>query len=261
MKCYEFGASHLPVLLLLPGTCCHWRRNFGGVIPLLENDFHVVCVSYDGFDETEETLFPDMLTEAERIEAFLCDRFDGRIHAAYGCSLGGSMVSLLVMRRVVHIRHAILGSSDMDQAGPIAASLQAALVSRLIHRMLRTGKIPGFMLRKIEQKPQEERAYYHQMLRLFGAGSTEMAFISRRSVRNQFYSDLVTPIEKGLEVPDTKIHCFFAAKMGEKYLERYRLHFSNPDIRRYDLQHEELLMRFPEKWAEEIRLCCEIERE
>ncbi len=41
-------------------------------------------------------------------------------------------------------------------------------------------------------------------------------------------------------------------KMGEKYLERYHRHFENPDIRRHNMQHEELLICFPEQWAEEV---------
>ena len=71
MKFYTFGTVENPVILLLPGTCCHWKRNFGAVIPLLENHFHAVCVSYDGFDETEDTVFPDMLTETEKIENYI----------------------------------------------------------------------------------------------------------------------------------------------------------------------------------------------
>ena len=53
MKIYPFGAKDAPVLLLLPGNCCHWKSNFGAVIPLLADSFRVLCVSYDGFDETE----------------------------------------------------------------------------------------------------------------------------------------------------------------------------------------------------------------
>ena len=41
--------------------------------------------------------------------------FGGRLHAAYGCSLGGSFVGLLMQRRNIHMAHGILGSSDLDQ--------------------------------------------------------------------------------------------------------------------------------------------------
>lgn len=38
MKFYTFGKWENPVILLFPGTCCHWKRNFAPVIPLLERD-------------------------------------------------------------------------------------------------------------------------------------------------------------------------------------------------------------------------------
>ena len=96
MKIYTFGAEDAPVLLLLPGTCCHWKSNFGAVIPLLADSFRVLCVSYDGFDETEQTEFPTMLEETEKIEAYLKTHCDGHIRAAYGCSLGGACLTRLL---------------------------------------------------------------------------------------------------------------------------------------------------------------------
>lgn len=66
MKVYSFGAENAPVILLLPGTCCHWKGNFGRVIPLLSDSYRVLCVSYDGFDETERTEFPTMLEETAK---------------------------------------------------------------------------------------------------------------------------------------------------------------------------------------------------
>ena len=69
MKVYSFGDGSRPSIMLLPGTCCNWKSNFEKVIPLLEDDCHVLCVSYDGFDETERTGFPTMLEETEKIAA------------------------------------------------------------------------------------------------------------------------------------------------------------------------------------------------
>ena len=72
MKVYPFGSEDAPAILLLPGTCCHWKGNFGHVIPLLAANYHVLCVSYDGFDETEQSEFPTMLEETEKIETYIC---------------------------------------------------------------------------------------------------------------------------------------------------------------------------------------------
>jgi pimeloyl-ACP methyl ester carboxylesterase len=257
MKFYTFGNPQMPVLLLLPGTCCHWKRNFGGVIPLLEPDFHVICVSYDGFDETENTVFPDMLTETAKIEVYLREHFAGHIAAAYGCSLGGSFVGLLVQRQKIRIDHAILGSSDLDQSAPLPAKLKSRLVSPILHKMFQTGNLPGWMQKRLDKKTPEERAYMEPMLNMFGVGSRDMAFVKKESIYNQFYSDLVTPLADGIDVPGTTIHIFYATKMGEEYEKRYRQHFKSPDIRRHDLQHEELLVCQPENWAAEVRHCCQ----
>lgn len=258
MKFYTFGNRENPAILLLPGTCCHWKRNFGAVIPLLERDFYVICASYDGFDETENTVFPDMLAETEKIEAYLRSDFGGHIHAAYGCSMGGSFVGLLVQRGRVHMDHAILGSSDLDQETGASARFKAWLIAKVLDGVFQTGKLPHFVQRRLDKKTPEARAYMEKMLAMFGVGCRDLAFVKRQSIRNQFYSDLITPLDMDIAVPGTRVHIFYAVKMGTQYEERYRLHFRDPDIRRYDLQHEELLARYPERWTEEIRQCCDM---
>ena len=105
MRFYTYGKKENPVILLLPGTCCHWKKNFEGVIPYLEKEYYVVCVSYDGFDEQEDTLFVDMITETQKIEDYVKVNFNGTIFAAYGCSMGGSFVGLLVQSK----RYILLG--------------------------------------------------------------------------------------------------------------------------------------------------------
>ena len=253
MKFYCFGAESAPVILLLPGTCCYWKLNFGEVIPLLEQDFYVVCASYDGFDETEDTIFPDMLTETEKIEYYIKTHFGGHIHAAYGCSLGGSFVGLLLQRRNIHIDHAILGSSDLDQDSVWKAKIKCAVAIPLLHKIVSTGEYPKALRGLMEKK---RTPYRDKFMEMFGIGNGGLPFMKRESVYNQFYSDLITPLEEGICVPCTTVHCFYAAKMGEKYLHRYQKHFRNPVIHHFDMEHEELLVLHPEQWAKEVKAVC-----
>ena len=189
MKFYEFGDEHNPVILLLPGTCCHWKANFEKVIPFLAQDFRVVCVSYDGFDETEKSVFhgnvfPDMVTETEKIENYIKENYGGKTHAAYGCSLGGSFVGLLVQRRNVHISHAILGSSDLDQEDGYSAKFKAWLIGKILYGMFQKGRLPGFMKRRLEKKPADERLYYEKMLDMFGMNNIRISAAMICSMRN-----------------------------------------------------------------------------
>ena len=228
MKVYSFGAENAPVILLLPGTCCHWKGNFGRVIPLLSDRYRVLCVSYDGFDETEHTEFPTMPEETEKIEAYIQEHCGGHIRASYGCSLGGSFVGLLAARQNIHMDYGILGSSDLDQASPIVAKLQKCLA----------------------QRKSEMGGYLQAFMEMLGGARP---YVTVRSCKNQFYSDLVTPLPDKINVPGTEIHIFYALKMGEKYRERYERHFANPVIHKQDLQHEELLACYPERWAQLVK--------
>lgn len=247
MKVYSFGAEHAPVILLLPGTCCHWKGNFGRVIPLLADSYRVLCVSYDGFDETEHTEFPTILEETEKIETYIQEHSGGHIRAAYGCSLGGSFVGLLAARGNIHMDYGILGSSDLDQASPIAAKLQTNLLLPLIYPVIRGGRFKSRFLQKRLEKRQAEMGDYVQAFMGMHGGARPC--VTMRSCKNQFYSDLVTPLPDKIDVPGTEIHIFYALKMGEKYRARYEQHFARPIIHEQDMQHEELLACCPEAWA------------
>ena len=254
MKFYEFGNQDNPTLLLLPGTCSHWKNNFGHVIKLLQDTFLVVCVSYDGFDETEHTVFPDLITETEKIESFLDKRFAGKIHAAYGCSLGGSFVGLLLQRNRIHMNHGILGSSDLDQEDGYTAKLQAKLVSAILYPALQKGRLNSLIAKSLKKKVSPQ--YFDLFMRMvLGSGGQSMSFVEKESIKNQFYSDLVTKLDDGIEVANTTVHCLYAAKMGSQYLERYHQHIINPDIIKHDLNHEELLACQPQEWANVIKKC------
>ena len=59
------------------------------------------------------------------------------------------------------------------------------------------------------------------------------------SIKNEYYTDLLTLLDKDIDVEHTRVQFIYANKMGEKYLKRYKKYFHNPDIREYDMQHEQ----------------------
>lgn len=261
MKIYGFGDRHKPTIMLFPGTCCYWKTNFGHVLEPLQEHFYTMVVSYSGFDETENSTFISELDEVVKIEKYIKDHLDGKIFAAYGCSLGGSIVSLLVGRHNIHTEHAIIGSSDMDQAPKWLAKLETAIMLPMIYPFL-TGDEKCFMKKRSDKMISSggERAeYMKKFMEIMGLdGSRDLSFISKESVRNQFCTDLYTPVGEQLSAPGTTIHVFYALKMGEKYRERYLKYFANPDIREFDLQHEELLLDAA-RWTKEVCSACGIQ--
>lgn len=247
MKVYTSGRTDAPAILLLPGTCCHWESNFGKVIPLLSREFHVLTVSYDGFDEEERTEFPTMLEETEKIEAWIQKNLGGSIRGVYGCSLGGSFVGQLAARGNIHMDYGILGGSDLDQSSPVAAKLMTKAMMPLFYPLVRDGKFSAkFLNQRLAKRKQEMPGYVDAFMDMFGGARP---YVTRKSAENQFYSDLITPLPMNIDPPGTEIHVFYATKMGEKYRKRYQDHFAHPVLHEMDLQHEELLACYPEQWA------------
>ncbi|MEE1494248.1 MAG: hypothetical protein UF412_05845 [Anaerostipes hadrus] len=179
MKIYKFGDPSKPTIMLFPGTCCYWRTNFGHVFENLQKYFYIMVVSYSGFDETENTTFISELDEVAKVEDYIQSELDGKLFAAYGCSLGGSFVSLLVNRQKIHIDHAIIGSSDMDQAPKWLAKIETAIVLPLFYPFI-TGKKNCFLRKKIDKRSKkggDETEYikkflqdWHQMIRIHPNG-------------------------------------------------------------------------------------------
>ena len=109
-----------------------------------------------------------MEDECEKIEQEIRTKYGGRIKAAYGCSLGGSFVSLLIQRKRIHIDHGIIGSSDMDEAGSFMAKLQSSIIVPIMYRMVHTGKLPKFMQKKINEADESRKKLIDGFVNMFG---------------------------------------------------------------------------------------------
>ena len=220
MKFEEFGLENEKTLMLLPGTGCTWQINFGGVKEELEKKYHLICVNYDGFDGDKTVPFPGMISVTKKIEKYIQKYHGGRVDGAYGSSLGGSFVGLLIQRKNIHIDHGFIGSSDLDQGSPFAAKIATRIIA-------------DDEVREFAEKYISAMEDYHP-----------------DAIMREYYSDYVTPLENGIYVPGTMIHVIYALKMGKKYEKRYLQHFADPDIIRFDMAHE--VWMFDDKWRKPV---------
>lgn len=184
MKVYEFGKKSAPALLLLPGTCCHWKGNFGRVIPLLEKDFRVLCVSYDGFDETENTEFPTMPEETEKIEAYIKEHCSGHIHGAYGCSLGGLLWACWRRGKTSTWIMAFWAAPIWINRRLPAAKLQTALLLPMLYPFIRDGKFKSRILqKKLQKRMGQTEAYVQAFMDMLGGGRP---YVTMESAKTSF---------------------------------------------------------------------------
>lgn len=243
MRFDEKGLETGKTLMLLPGTCCNYETNFGAVLGELEKKYHLICVNYDGFDGTD-IVFPDMLTITDKIEKYILEQHGGRVDGALGSSLGGSFVGQLIQRQVVHVDHGIFGSSDLDQSGVFAAKLQTKIMYPIISGAAKKSGKQGLMRKLIINgfKMDEETA--DKFMACFASFKPE-------SILNEYYTDLITYLDEDIQVPHTRTHFIYAKQMGARYEKRYRKYFHEPDIRTFDMQHEQWLFGTNE-WTKQV---------
>ena len=233
MQFDEMGNKSGKTLMLLPGTACDYQTNFAAVLDRLGVKYHLICVNYDGFDGSG-SVFPDMITVTEKIEKYITEHFDGKIDGAIGSSLGSSFVGQLIQRENIHIDHGIFGSPDLDQSGRFSAWLQSKLVVPLLTSFTKSEK------KKTKSKEKLKAAFEmndETADRFIGC----FAKFDPVSIKNEYYTDLLTWLQEDIHVEHTRVHFIYAKKMGEKYLKRYKKYFRDPDIREFDMQHEQWL--------------------
>ena len=233
MQFEEMGNMSGKTLMLLPGKCFDYQTNFGTVIPKLSEKYHLICVNYDGFDGSD-LIFPDIITVTEKIERYIIDNHGGRLDGAIGSSLGSTFVGQLIMRERVHIDHGIFGSPDLDQSGKVSAYLQSKLVVPLLTSFTKDEKKRNKTKEKLKSFFEMSEETAEKFMKCFSKFSPE-------SIKNEYYTDLLTHLRDEIHVEHTIPHFIYANKMGEKYLKRYKKYFLDPDIREFDMQHEQWL--------------------
>ena len=252
MNVTEYGVDNEKTLLLLPGAFANVELCYGNVIPALAEKYHVIAVDYDGFDGKGGE-FTSFIRMAKKIEWLIQSKFEGELYAVYGSAIGSDVAGLLIQRKNILIAHAILGSPDMETCGEKSAKMRTKMMGTALIRMMQSGQVPDWIRRSMNHQIGEERT--ERYLGILEKMPEILSDVSRISMERQFYSHLTTHLEMNIDVPGTRVHIFFATKMGEKYQERYEQHFNNPDIIRKDYGSEELLFFYPEEWVETVEEC------
>lgn len=247
----EFGNQSGKTLVLLPGTACTWQLNFKHVVDELAEHYHIIAVNYDGFEGDSTKIFTDMLTVTEKIEDYILKHHDGRVDGAYGSSLGGSFAGLLVQRRRIHIDHAFIGSSDLDQGSRLTARLLTIIVGPMLSGACKSEKKRNALKEKFQKKGaigegEEAHVFANDFI-------DNMAQLNPKTISREFYSDYITPLEDDIAVDGTTVHIIYALKMGEKYGRRYQKHFHAPDIHEFDMKHEVWL--YDAAWRKPVLDC------
>lgn len=135
--------------MLLHGNLMCWRQ-FENVIPLLEEEFDVYAVSFDGFDGTGKTTYTTAQEQADKLEAYLIHHCGGSLDALFAESLGCGPAVCLKASKNIRIRRMILSGPEYLDFG-ILNPLILKIMPQKQYQTAKTKTIPAWALRFMGQ--------------------------------------------------------------------------------------------------------------
>lgn len=212
MEIRTFGNPAGKTIMLLHGNLMCWKQ-FEDVIPLLEKDYSIFAVSFDGFDGTGKTTYTSAQDQADKLAVYLKENCGGRLSMLYAESLGCGPAVLLKAMDGVQIDHMILSGPEYLDYG----ILNGLLLRIMPQKQFKTAKektMPAWALKFMGQTPEGMAAMMRKI----------PDHISLESIRatwevglNLYRTQL--PVQR-----DAKVACWYGEKEGhmKKAVEKLR---------------------------------------
>ena len=131
MEVHEFASDNSIKIIMIPGNMMCWKQ-FEHVIPLLEQDYHVIAISTDGYDGTGQTTFTTAEASAEKLEHYIREHLDDLV---FGESFGCATAGMLFHRKKVTVGSLIMNGPQYMNIG-ILSGLMSAIIPRNQYRLL-----------------------------------------------------------------------------------------------------------------------------
>lgn len=112
MDFVSFGKLDKASVMLIPGLGVSYEI-FMPLVEILKQRYHVVVVQIDGFTIGKHTTFTSVDDQARQIIDYITAYHNGRIGCIYGLSLGGKILSRILERDEVIVRHAIMDAAPL----------------------------------------------------------------------------------------------------------------------------------------------------
>ena len=240
MEIKQFGNRTGKTVMLLHGNLMCWRQ-FEDVIPLLEPDFSVYAVSFDGFDGTGATTYTTAQAQADKLADYICAACGGQLDMLFAESLGCGPAVLLQASPRVRIAHMILSGPEYLDFGVLNGLILRTMPQKQYQTACKK-TMPAWALRFMGQTEQGMQT----MLRRIPER------ISLESVRATWKAGLYLYRTEFPVQPDARVACWYGEREGhmKKAIQRLRCAYPGLTVRCFPgfghgdiINHPEQLVR------------------
>lgn len=251
MKIEEFGDSKKKKIVLIPGTMMCWKQ-FSDVIPILDQNYHVLAVSTDGFDGSPETTFTTADDSAHKLAQCLKEKNIEEVELIFGESFGSATAAVAHDRQEVKINSVIMNGPQYFDFGILTKPI-ASMIPRNQYRFL--GKL----------EKAQKKGKIPLMLKLFTRSSDEnMLGMFAKMPENISYDTLRNCTKEGILLyremkqfkirPDAKVSVWYGQKEPnmKKAISAIRMIYPNMEDHPFENMGHGEVIAHPELMASEI---------
>lgn len=247
MEIKEFGTQNERVVVLVHPSLMTWDY-FEYVIPLLENDYHLVIPVVPGYNLNDSSDFTSVEQIAAGLASWLVGHNNKHAHAAYGCPMGGSIVLKMAVDNKVQVDHIVMDGGITPYQLPWILTRFIALRD---FSMVAMGKLGGEKLLvkafSSTEFSDEDLAYLARVLK----------HCSYKTIWNTFDSCNNYRMPKEPVALEGAVHYWYAEKERKERdwdLKFMRKFVPQTVFREFaNMDHGDMALFQPERFAEEIR--------
>lgn len=239
MKFIETDLKEKPVIMLIHGMGCTGEHSFKVVKEKLENDYKVVIVCLDGYDDEKNT-FTSITDQAKKIADYIIKNHNGKIHMILGMSMGGFITLEILTKYNVIANKVILDSGYLKPWAKYKAKIMSILVGWGFEKI-----IYGKSNYIIEKSMKKAMGYCFKKEDLCN-------FASKTTLKNSEYSCLIFELPNLSKLKNTEIEYWYGSK--EKYMIEGMKILKEilPDMKEIclgDFGHGEFMFEHPKEYA------------
>ena len=252
MTFYEYGVQNKKTVVLIHPSIVYYDF-FEYVVPLLQEDFHVIVPSLPGYDKTKpESDFTSVEQIAAGIEKWLLEHEIWAPDVVYGCSMGGSIALRMVANQKVKIHCAIMDGGITPYKAPWVLTRWIALKDWALMMLGKAGGID--LLEKsfaTDDYSKEDLLYIADVF----------DFVSSRTIWNTFDScnnyKLPDPIQNPVSSWYTSLEYWYGEKEKDERKKDFVFMKKNyPGVEFVEMKglgHAGMATLRPEEFANRIR--------
>lgn len=241
---HTFGNENNRVMVLIHGMLTPWQI-WEDVAGFFGKNYYVIVPELDGHTEDEVSEFICIEDEAEQIRNYLIERFDGKVSALAGLSMGGRIASVLAGMPGMHVDRMILDGAPLSKMPGFLISMMKRNYIKIIRKSKKRDP------RTIEncKKVFLPERYLDDFLKVADHMEEQSVRNIMESVFSRFEYRMYDESMKILFMHGTKENELVAARSAAKMKQ------ANPqtEIKKFDgYAHAELACFKPQKWIEEV---------